>query len=365
MAATAMTLVVSSLLLSLRNTAGALVESERLAEYHARNYSWPPSNDEIKPPTAGWAKLFQRRFSQMDALLLEDNCYNGYMGSIHAGITCPNFTEYGYGLTLAPNALTAELKDLLHQGVQQGIGMRKESPTQSIHGEPDFVDLSTKLTDRALLMLQPIVEAWSGTTLVPFQAYGLRVYRNQSSLNMHIDRVESHVISAIMHVDHDANGEPWPLVIEDFRGNTVEVNLEAGDILLYESSKCYHGRPRPFNGEWYSSLFLHWHPVDWDPDMAMNTHYRVPPTWNTKVTSDYPALTVVETSLHEPECEHGWCALQESVVYSGPAPGYGKVMAGGKVQVLEGLIAQDELELKYFKETADVPAVSDADDDGL
>jgi hypothetical protein len=360
--ATAMALVVFSLLLSVMNTASALDESERLAVYHERKHSWPPSNDEIKPSTAGWAKLFQRRFNQLDEIVVEDNCYNGYMGAIHAGIICPNYTEYGYGLTLAPKALTAELKDLLHQGVKQGINIGKESLSDSIKGEPDFVDLNIKLTDRALLMLQPIVEAWSGTTLVPYQAYGLRVYRNESSLNMHIDRVESHVISAIMHVDHDANGEPWPLVIEDFQGNTVEVNLESGDLLLYESSKCYHGRPRPFNGDWYSSLFLHWHPVDWDTNISMDAHYRVPPTWATKVTSDYPALTVVETSLQEPDCEHGWCALQESIVYSGPAPGYGKVFAGGKVQDLEGLIAQEELELKYYKETADA---TDADDDGL
>ena len=43
-----------------------------------------------------------------------------------------------------------------------------------------------------------------------------------------------------------------PLVIEDFKGNVNEVVLEKGDVLLYESSKCFHGRPRRFEGEWYT-----------------------------------------------------------------------------------------------------------------
>ena len=127
----------------------------------------------------------------------------------------------------------------------------------------------------------------------------------------------------------------------------MEVSLESGDILLYESSKCYHGRPRPFNGEWYSSLFLHWYPIDWDPQIKMETHWRVPPTWDTYIPSDYPTLNVIDTSLYEPDCPHGWCALEDTVVYSGPAPGYGKVMAGGKVEVLKNLIPEDELSARF------------------
>lgn len=69
---------------------------------------------------------------------------------------------------------------------------------------------------------------------------------------MHVDKRETHIISAILHVDHDENSEPWPIVIEDFRGNLNEVVLEKGDMLLYESSKCFHGRPRAFEGSWYS-----------------------------------------------------------------------------------------------------------------
>jgi len=332
-------------------THAALIESERVAKYHARNYSWPPSDHEFTPQTEGWKKQYQRRLGQIDALDLQENCYNGYMSAIHSGIFCPNFTEFGYGLTSAPEALLQQLQEVLYAGMEQGT-MRAEEPSDSIKGDPNFIDVSANLLDRSIQMLKPIMEAWSGTKLIGNNAYGLRVYLNESSLNMHIDKVETHVISAIMHVGHDDKGDPWPLVIEDFQGNTVEVNLEAGDILLYESSKCYHGRPRPFNGEWYTSLFLHWYPVDWDPDITMKTHYRVPPTWDTKIPSEFPTLHVIETSLDEPECQHGWCGLQESIVFSGPAPGYGKVMAGGKVEELKGLISEQDLTKMTYEDVS-------------
>ena len=118
-----------------------------------------------------------------------------------------------------------------------------EDGDNGIEGEdrPFFInqrDLNIKILNELL----PLHEAWSGVKLTANNAYGLRVYRNESKLNMHIDKTDSHIISSILHVDHDADGEPWPIVIEDFQGNTNEVFLESGDMLFYESSKCLHGR---------------------------------------------------------------------------------------------------------------------------
>ena len=164
------------------------------------------------------------------------------MSSIYSALIAPNFTEFGYGLTKAPEALTKHLAGILNNAVEEG-DMRMEEPTDSINGEPMFVDLDAKLRDQAILMLQPILEAWSGAELQGSFAYGLRVYRNESTLNMHIDKVETHVVSAIMHVDHDKNSEPWPLVIEDlkvsptwqpfFRLRSIMLNV-ADNLLIRE-----------------------------------------------------------------------------------------------------------------------------------
>ena len=87
-------------------------------------------------------------------------------------------------------------------------------------------------------------------------AYGIRAYRNDSNLLMHVDKSNTHVISGIYHIDRSDDAEPWPIVIEDFSGKTNQVFLEPGDLLFYESSKCHHGRPQTFIGGYYASLFM-------------------------------------------------------------------------------------------------------------
>ena len=71
---------------------------------------------------------------------------------------------------------------------------------------------------KVLHEMLPFHQEWAGVKLVPNNAYGLRIYRSQAKLLMHTDSPETHVISSILHVDHDddPSSEPWPLVIEDF-----------------------------------------------------------------------------------------------------------------------------------------------------
>jgi hypothetical protein len=133
--------------------------------------------------------------------------------------------------------------------------------------------------------------------------------------------------------------EPWPIYIEDFQGRTHEVILTPGDMLFYESSKCFHGRPKVFNGSWYSSLFVHYYPkYGWyDQNHELEAHYAVPPHWSEPVEvassssssspssnqqedseSSVPRLEMVGSSLREPDCPNEWCGSVDSVKWSGP-----------------------------------------------
>jgi hypothetical protein len=142
---------------------------------------------------------------------------------------------------------------------------------------------------------------------------------------MHVDKMQTHIISFILHIDSEAN-EPWPLMIEDFHGRTHEVILAPGDILFYESSKCFHGRPKRLNGKWYSSLFVHYYPKLWegkswyDRDHKLEAHYAVPPQWKdpAPAVKTQKRLKMVGTSLKEPDCLHDWCRAADSVKWSGP-----------------------------------------------
>ena len=71
--------------------------------------------------------------------------------------------------------------------------------------------------------LQHYPETWSGLELTPVIAYGFRLYRNNTSLYMHVDRPNTHVISFILHIDSSDDAEPWPVTIESLDGRKLDV----------------------------------------------------------------------------------------------------------------------------------------------
>ena len=48
--------------------------------------------------------------------------------------------------------------------------------------------------------LQGILENWTGIPLEPSRVYGIRRYKEGAWLMMHTDRIETHVVSAILQV---------------------------------------------------------------------------------------------------------------------------------------------------------------------
>ena len=41
--------------------------------------------------------------------------------------------------------------------------------------------------------------------------------------------------------------------------------IKLGKIVLYESARCYHGRPKPFKGDNFANIFGHTRPVGFQP----------------------------------------------------------------------------------------------------
>jgi hypothetical protein len=259
-----------------------------------------------------------------------------------AGILSKNYTQLGFGLARTDSGLVDEIKAAIRHALETGEGLREEAHDEVIPGphDPWFVD-RPDLTERVLHEVHPFVEAWSGVQVVPYVAYGFRLYRNESALYMHLDESRTHILSVILHLDSSDDAEPWPIVIEDFEGNTHEVTLTSGDILFYESSKCFHGRPRPFRGTWYSSVFVHFYPKNplFEGDPILESQYAIPPHWNAPYTppADVPSadkyiddpqnpgsrllprLGVVDTSMRHPDCPGNWCVYPGTLKqWSGP-----------------------------------------------
>lgn len=112
--------------------------------------------------------------------------------------------------------------------------------------------------------LKPIHEEFIGNKakLKPKWIYGIRSYKSGSILEAHTDSLETHHISSIIIVDKKTDKD-WPLDIQDHAGNWHKVYTEPGDMILYESATCKHGRLEPFEGEYYRNFFTHYTLADY------------------------------------------------------------------------------------------------------
>ncbi|WP_368656154.1 prolyl hydroxylase family protein [Synechococcus sp. HK05] len=144
------------------------------------------------------------------------------------------------------------------QAVVHGISSAKASSPQLA-----YAPISPELMELAYVEITPLIEAWAGCRLERSWGYGIRSYGPGSKLHVHRDRVDTHVVSCIVHVDDDAPAS-WPLDFVDHEGQLHEVCFRPGQMLFYESL-CPHARVQPFNGKYYRNMYFHWRPVDWDP----------------------------------------------------------------------------------------------------
>ena len=292
-------------------------EEERIAERARRGYEWPVT--EWVPNTPGWKSLYEHRVRQAEELSDKQDRFEAFVQTLTSGLIQKNFTKHGFGLARAPEDLMQALREGIEDGLEKGP--RLEEHYDAIAGlRPWFIDRPDLMT-RVLKELQHYPEEWAGMELTPETAYGFRLYRNQSNLYMHVDRPKTHVISFILHIASSEDSEPWPILIEDFDGVTHEVVLTSGDILFYESSKCFHGRPHKFNGSWYSSVFVHYYPKygyqeNYDERERV---YAIPNHWVDEPTTHHEIEVVMHgTTYEEPDCPNGWCATKHSKKWSGP-----------------------------------------------
>lgn len=119
------------------------------------------------------------------------------------------------------------------------------------------MDLVPELRDEIMGDFADILHDWVKVPIVPHCLYGIRSYKHGSALNLHVDRLSTHHVSAIFCVDKSVI-EDWALDICDHNGNWHKVYLNPGEMVLYESAICQHGRLQPLNGAFYNNFFVHY-----------------------------------------------------------------------------------------------------------
>ena len=131
------------------------------------------------------------------------------------------------------------------------------------HGSA-LVELSDDLRREVHDAMKPAMEKWCGKDLEPTYVYGIREYHNGAILKPHRDRVDTHIISAIINVAQQVN-EEWPLIIEDNYYRRHKVMLAPGDVVFYEGARLVHGRPIALDGASFANIFCHFRPKDYSP----------------------------------------------------------------------------------------------------
>lgn len=265
----------------------APTEGDRVREWYENGNTWPPT---WQNETAELRTSMDLREIELMMIPGRNERWENYMQFTSSRMV-PRFTELGFEVVSTPPEVAEMLKEAVDDGINNWDDLRFERKIDAVYTpiQSKFVNMKGKEWE-AIRALQGMHEEWSGLKLKPTSSYGVRLYQNGSSLVMHYDKINTHVISSIVHIAHlyDNDDEPWPIEIEDHYGKVHAVSLQPGQMLFYESAACLHGRRSKLKGKYYGSLFMHYQPVDqaiWDfsiNDVIAN----VPPHWNEGVVED-------------------------------------------------------------------------------
>jgi hypothetical protein len=288
--------------------AGRLTEAERVQQWR-QTHTWPPT---WQKETEQYKSNMAKRERLIQAIPGSDERWENWMQYTQQRLV-PNFTDVGFKLLRTPADLQAKMFKAVQDGVDNWDNLRSEGNVNAINQRPGLSPKMVNLQEVARelhLALLPGMEEWAGgIKLKPTSAYGVRLYQNGSSLVMHNDKPFTHVISAIVHIAHeyDNDDETWPIEIEDHDGNLHQMDMEAGDMLYYESAKCLHGRMTEFKGKYYGSIFVHYQPVDlnvWNYQVE-DVINAVPPHWRDGTIEDKGSRWAGQAITTDDRIAHG------------------------------------------------------------
>eukprot|EP00931_Biecheleriopsis_adriatica_P058017 TRINITY_DN34467_c0_g1_i2.p1 TRINITY_DN34467_c0_g1~~TRINITY_DN34467_c0_g1_i2.p1 ORF type:complete len:233 (-),score=37.66 TRINITY_DN34467_c0_g1_i2:48-746(-) len=190
-----------------------------------------------------------------------------------------NFSKTGHEVAPIDAALMEELrafwleKRLTHSRPENHPKM--DAALSGCQSNTWILGLPEDLREKVRAMVQPALAKWIGVNTEDMELiniHGIRMYMEGAVLHMHVDRRTTHAVSAILEVGHLEYGRPdtdwdrpeqWPLEIADHNGTRVHVASKAGQLIMYESATCPHGRPTPFPGREFANIFAHFRPKGW------------------------------------------------------------------------------------------------------
>jgi prolyl 4-hydroxylase len=173
----------------------------------------------------------------------------------------PIFSAEGFKKLAIPKDLFIEIMAFYesqkpHRVIEQSDAIGTYIKSDSGQCPSLMVELSDTMRNRILWFLIPLLGEWVNLPLRATYVYGIREYKKGATLKMHVDRTETHQVSAILNIAQDVNAA-WPLQIYDHMGRLQQVFMEPGEMLFYESARLPHGRTVPLDGDCFANIFIH------------------------------------------------------------------------------------------------------------
>ena len=191
----------------------------------------------------------------------------------------PRFTENGFAKLKVPDDVWGIIQDSYKL-------LQDKETAEHFEGKKGIIDTTQEGAESSTIlsfehipnirtqihnMLLPIHEEWAKARIEPSFVYGIRSYQRGATLASHVDRIATHHISTIIIVDKDLKcgckhkefGDDWALDIQGHDGEWYEIYAEPGEMILYESAVCEHGRSKPFQGTHFRNFYTHYKLVDW------------------------------------------------------------------------------------------------------
>jgi len=180
----------------------------------------------------------------------------------------PKLTEIGFEVRKVPEDVWGIIKDSYEI-------LKERTTEENFEGKENFIPGRTELLSydhipniRNLIhqKLLDVHKDFAGVNIEPTFIYGIRSYLRGATLTKHRDRIETHHVSSIIIVDKDLKcgcqnrefGDDWALDIQGHDGEWYKVYAQPGDMILYESAVCEHGRIEPFQGTFFRNFFMHY-----------------------------------------------------------------------------------------------------------
>ena len=150
-----------------------------------------------------------------------------------------------------PNFISKEHAEVLHQKFYEleRSGQYEKDPyipnSPAVYNFKPFLELLCQKVNEVSDLIEEQV--------LPTYTYA-RIYKNGGVLNRHRDRPACE-ISLTVHLSGDTD---WGIGIQKPSGEEIELTLNKGDAMVYLGCVADHWRDKPFAGQNYSQIFLHY-----------------------------------------------------------------------------------------------------------